>query len=68
MSDALKPLIGTAAERPLTRAEAETAFEALFEFAGDAEEIHFQAPAGRAGDELGALALAAEDFAEIRIG
>ncbi len=31
MSDALKPLIGTAAERPLTRAEAETAFEALFE-------------------------------------
>ena len=31
MSDDLKPLIGTAAERPLTRAEAETAFEALFE-------------------------------------
>jgi anthranilate phosphoribosyltransferase len=30
MSDALKPLIGIAAERPLTRAEAETAFEALF--------------------------------------
>ena len=26
MSDALKPLIGAAAERPLTRAEAETAF------------------------------------------
>jgi anthranilate phosphoribosyltransferase len=31
MSDALKPLIGHAAERPLTRAEAETAFTILFE-------------------------------------
>ena len=31
MSDELKPLIGIAADRPLTRAEAETAFEALFE-------------------------------------
>ncbi|WP_425090688.1 anthranilate phosphoribosyltransferase [Tropicimonas sp. S265A] len=31
MSDALKPLIGAAADRPLTRAEAETAFAALFE-------------------------------------
>ncbi len=31
MSDALKPLIGIAADRPLTRAEAETAFLALFE-------------------------------------
>jgi anthranilate phosphoribosyltransferase len=31
MSDALKPLIGIAATRPLTRPEAETAFEALFE-------------------------------------
>ena len=31
MSDALKPLIGAAAERPLTRAEAEQAFEILFE-------------------------------------
>ncbi|TCP42878.1 anthranilate phosphoribosyltransferase [Rhodovulum marinum] len=31
MSDALKPLIGIAADRPLTRPEAETAFEALFE-------------------------------------
>lgn len=31
MSDALKPLIGAAAERPLTRAEAETAFQILFE-------------------------------------
>ncbi|WGV17232.1 anthranilate phosphoribosyltransferase [Fuscovulum ytuae] len=30
MSDALRPLIGIAAERPLTRAEAQTAFEALF--------------------------------------
>ncbi|MBA4351560.1 MAG: anthranilate phosphoribosyltransferase [Rhodobacter sp.] len=30
MSDILRPLIGLAAERPLTRAEAETAFEALF--------------------------------------
>lgn len=31
MSEGLKPLIGTAAERPLTRAEAESAFETLFE-------------------------------------
>ncbi|QIE44179.1 anthranilate phosphoribosyltransferase [Pseudohalocynthiibacter aestuariivivens] len=31
MSDGLKPLIGTAADRPLTRAEAEVAFTALFE-------------------------------------
>lgn len=31
MSDRLKPLIGAAAARPLTRAEAETAFDALFE-------------------------------------
>ncbi|OUS20917.1 anthranilate phosphoribosyltransferase [Rhodobacterales bacterium 59_46_T64] len=30
MSDILKPLIGTAADRPLTRAEAETAFGELF--------------------------------------
>lgn len=34
MSDRLKPLIGTACDRPLTRAEAEVAFTALFE--GDA--------------------------------
>ena len=34
MSDALKALIGTAATRPLTRAEAETAFTALFEGQG----------------------------------
>ncbi len=31
MSDALKPLIGTAADRPLTREEAQVAFELLFE-------------------------------------
>jgi len=31
MSDAIKPLIATAVDRPLTRAEAETAFEILFE-------------------------------------
>ncbi|MBY6005970.1 anthranilate phosphoribosyltransferase [Salipiger bermudensis] len=31
MSDRLKPLIGTAATRPLTQEEAETAFEVLFE-------------------------------------
>ncbi|MEX5726743.1 anthranilate phosphoribosyltransferase [Rhodovulum iodosum] len=31
MSDALKPLIGAAADRPLTRNEAEAAFETLFE-------------------------------------
>jgi len=34
MTDRLKPLIGTAAERPLTRDEAETAFTALFEGEG----------------------------------
>ncbi len=34
MSDALKALIGIAAARPLTRAEAETAFSALFEGEG----------------------------------
>jgi anthranilate phosphoribosyltransferase len=34
MSDCLKPLIGAACDRPLTRAEAEAAFTALFE--GDA--------------------------------
>lgn len=31
MSDTLKPLIGIAADRPLTRAEAEIAFQALFD-------------------------------------
>lgn len=31
MSDRLKPLIGATADRPLTRAEAETAFQILFE-------------------------------------
>lgn len=31
MSDALKPLIGLAADRPLTREEAQAAFETLFE-------------------------------------
>lgn len=31
MSDDLRPLIGTAADRPLTRSEAETAFQILFE-------------------------------------
>ena len=31
MSETLKPLIGTAADRPLTRAEAETAFQILFD-------------------------------------
>ena len=31
MSDVLKPLIGIAATRPLTRIEATAAFEALFE-------------------------------------
>jgi anthranilate phosphoribosyltransferase len=36
MSDALKPLIGAAADRALTRAEAETAFEILF--AGEATQ------------------------------
>jgi anthranilate phosphoribosyltransferase len=34
MSDRLRPLIGLAADRALTRAEAETAFECLF--AGEA--------------------------------
>ena len=31
MSNAIKPLIGAAAERPLTREEAEAAFQILFE-------------------------------------
>ena len=30
MSDTLKPMIGTAADRPLTKAEAEAAFTLLF--------------------------------------
>lgn len=34
MSDILRPLIGIAASRPLTRAEAESAFQALFEGQG----------------------------------
>jgi len=34
MSDILKPLVGIAAQRPLTRAEAEAAFDALFEGQG----------------------------------
>ena len=34
MSEVLKPLIGTAANRPLTRQEAEAAFDALFEGQG----------------------------------
>ncbi|MDX5398122.1 MAG: hypothetical protein LPK92_00110, partial [Actinomycetes bacterium] len=34
MSEVLKPLIGVAANRPLTRAEAEAAFNALFEGEG----------------------------------
>lgn len=34
MSDRLRPLIGIATERPLSRIEAETAFEALFEGEG----------------------------------
>lgn len=34
MSEILRPLIGIAASRPLTRTEAETAFEALFEGQG----------------------------------
>jgi anthranilate phosphoribosyltransferase len=34
MSEVLRPLIGTAANRPLTRAEAEAAFNALFEGEG----------------------------------
>ena len=31
MSEKLKPLIGAAADRPLSRQEAETAFDILFE-------------------------------------
>lgn len=37
MSDTLRPLIGTAADRPLSRAEAETAFTALFD--GTASDV-----------------------------
>ena len=39
MSDALKPLIGAAADRPLTRAEAEDAFGLLFEGAASPAQI-----------------------------
>lgn len=39
MSDALKPLIGAAADRPLTRAEAEQAFTILFEGAATPSQI-----------------------------
>ena len=39
MSDALRPLIGLAAERALTRAEAETAFGALFAGAATPSQI-----------------------------
>lgn len=39
MSDALKPLIGLAAERPLTRAEAEVAFTALFDGAATPSQM-----------------------------
>ncbi len=39
MSDALKPLIGTAADRPLTCSEAETAFGVLFDGAATPSQI-----------------------------
>lgn len=39
MSADLRPLIGIAAERPLTRGEAETAFEALFEGAATPSQM-----------------------------
>ena len=39
MSDDLRPLIGLAAERPLTRAEAELAFETLFDGAATPSQI-----------------------------
>jgi anthranilate phosphoribosyltransferase len=39
MSEALKPLIGLAADRPLTRAEAEQAFGVLFEGAATPSQI-----------------------------
>jgi anthranilate phosphoribosyltransferase len=39
MSDDLRPLIGLAADRPLTRAEAERAFEALFEGAATPSQM-----------------------------
>ena len=39
MSDDLKPLIGLAAERPLTRSEAETAFGVLFDGAATPSQI-----------------------------
>ena len=39
MISALQPLIGTAADRPLTRAEAEIAFEVLFNGEATASQI-----------------------------
>jgi anthranilate phosphoribosyltransferase len=56
MSDDLKPLIGLAADRPLTRAEAETAFEALFAGAATPSQI---------GGLLMALRTRGETVAEI---
>ena len=39
MSDALKPLIGAAADRPLTKSEAEEAFGILFDGAATPSQI-----------------------------
>ncbi|MCB2094927.1 MAG: anthranilate phosphoribosyltransferase [Rhodobacteraceae bacterium] len=56
MSDDLRPLIGLAADRPLTRAEAELAFEALFEGAATPSQM---------GGLLMALRTRGETVAEI---
>ena len=59
MSDRLKPLIGIAADRPLTRAEAEEAFSCLFE--GDATPSQM-------GGFLMALRVRGETTSEIATG
>ncbi|MGB7263115.1 MAG: anthranilate phosphoribosyltransferase [Albidovulum sp.] len=60
MSDALRPLIGLAAERPLTRAEAETAFEALFDGAATPSQMGGLLMALRTrGETVGEIAAAA---------
>ncbi|SMX42565.1 anthranilate phosphoribosyltransferase [Actibacterium lipolyticum] len=60
MSDALKPLIGAAADRPLTREEAETAFEILFDGEATPSQIGgFLMALRTRGEAVGEIAAAA---------
>ncbi len=61
MSDGLKPLIGKAADRPLSRAEAEAAFTAIME--GDATPVQtggFLMALRARGESVGEIAAAAQ--------